>query len=118
MGERKHRALNVYDEQLAAFENAAIAARRRLGDDATVGDVVEELSVAYTGDYEHDAEATASKSHRRPRPSGTTNRTTTTEPLVIEAGPTEIEGEITREEDPTRPPFLVRLTERLGGLVP
>lgn len=47
---RPLKGISLYDEQqLQTFENAAEAARNEIGDEATLGDVVQELSRAYTG---------------------------------------------------------------------
>lgn len=47
---RPLKGISLYDEQqLETFENAEAAARDELGEDATLGEVVRELSRAYTG---------------------------------------------------------------------
>jgi hypothetical protein len=48
MSNRNHKVLNLYGQQIEAFENAREAAKREL-DDPTEGEIVRELASAYTG---------------------------------------------------------------------
>lgn len=45
----EHKAINLYDEQITAYENARNAVVQSTDESITEGEVVKELAKAYTG---------------------------------------------------------------------